>query len=756
MKGNIVGEEVLPFVSDQISFRQSLHGSGTDRFNNKIKRSNKVLNYLSNRNAWVKLASGISIDSEARDKLKNILISDGYVGSGTSTGQPVSIDSTATGFTDADIDGFLGKNLAQNFILFNTVQSLNNDGSYKTRSGVIKGTSLFSSFDSLYGGMGFKDQGLQPIPGIIDVSVDCVNRGSIKKAVVTLKAYNKFQFSIIETLYLRLGYIMMLEYGWDKYINNIDESTDPPTIDIQNTGTTLIDEVWFAEEQGKTPREIRALIDNKRAEYQGNYDGFIGKVTNFQWKLNQDLSYDITIDLITLGSVITSLSANPPGSVSKVGLQSVREDLFFANATFDFDILNTGTNSSRNRNVKEIIENQKKLTESDYLNTEEAEDIKLPSLGADAISSFLAEVITNFKELEPKDKDFISFARFIPTTKLRADSQKTTTEFSREMQIENLVQAIENINGRFFIRFGRFLTEFFNRVNKYTKDPNSSSPNPELIFEESKDIICNYETNFIPVDPTTCLFTPIFTEEVFNLLYPNLKFNLFNTSTIGYDSVNNNDNTVYNFFPNDKMEEYVNDSYAINNTSENPFAGSIVVGQLMNLYLNIDFILDELESNLNVDGSISVFTFLQNLCNGINRSMCGITQIEPSLKDDNVVNFIEQNLPKGYNGMLEASKPKVEETAPRLAEFELIGYNPTTGASNFVRDFNLITKITPDLQNIISIGAAASNSSTKGVSALPLSNWNKGLINRFQEEFEETTPPKLNTTQELKKKRKRN
>ena len=160
------------------------------------------------------------------------------------------------------------------------------------------------------------------------------------------------------------------------------------------------------------------------------------------------------------------------------------------------------------------------------------------------------------------------------------------------------------------------------------------------------------------------------------------------------------------------MEEYVNDSYAINNTSENPFAGSIVVGQLMNLYLNIDFILDELESNLNVDGSISVFTFLQNLCNGINRSMCGITQIEPSLKDDNVVNFIEQNLPKGYNGMLEASKPKVEETAPRLAEFELIGYNPTTGASNFVRDFNLITKITPDLQNIISIGAAASIFST--------------------------------------------
>ena len=203
------------------------------------------------------------------------------------------------------------------------------------------------------------------------------------------------------------------------------------------------------------------------------------------------------------------------------------------------------------------------------------------------------------------------------------------------------------------------------------------------------------------------------------------------------------------FFPRDKMEKFVNKQFSLETNRDSNAGGTIVVGQLMNLYLNIQFLIDELESNQNVDGSISVFTFLQNICNGINRSMCGITNIEPSIKDNIYVNFIEQNLPRGFAGMLEAVKPKVEEEAPRLAEFELIGYNPTTGASNFVKDFNFITKITPDLQNIISIGAAATNSSTKGISALPLSNWNKGLINRFQEEFDETTPPQLNITQEL-------
>ena len=111
MNGNIVGQEVYRFVSTQIENRQRLQGSGTDRFNNTVKRSNKVLNYLNTRNAWVKLASGIGIDSEARQKLKDILISDGYVGTGSPTEQNPST------FTDADIDGFLGKNLAQNFIL---------------------------------------------------------------------------------------------------------------------------------------------------------------------------------------------------------------------------------------------------------------------------------------------------------------------------------------------------------------------------------------------------------------------------------------------------------------------------------------------------------------------------------------------------------------------------------------------------------------------------------------------------------------
>ena len=93
---------------------------------------------------------------------------------------------------------------------------------YNTRSGIRTTNSWAGSKSKMYGGMGGNSRGLQPVPGITGITVESVNRGSIRKATVTLKAYNKFQFGIIEILYLRLGYLMMLEWGWDKYIDSID------------------------------------------------------------------------------------------------------------------------------------------------------------------------------------------------------------------------------------------------------------------------------------------------------------------------------------------------------------------------------------------------------------------------------------------------------------------------------------------------------------------------------------------------------
>ena len=163
MQGNIVGEKFEDFVLTQIKNRQTVQSKG---FGKGTTRSPEEQLYLNNRNAWVKLASGVSIEGiEGNDKLKRVI-------------------PTYESFTD--------NKLAKNFILFNTVSSLvtstdnqNQNTLSNNRSGVTKTNSIWNN--KAYG-LGGTEFGINPPPGITDVQVTCVNRGSIRNATITITA----------------------------------------------------------------------------------------------------------------------------------------------------------------------------------------------------------------------------------------------------------------------------------------------------------------------------------------------------------------------------------------------------------------------------------------------------------------------------------------------------------------------------------------------------------------------------------------
>ena len=279
MQGNIIGEKFEDFVLTQIKNRQTVQSKG---FGKGTTRSSEEKLYLNNRNAWVKLASGVVIEkSEGIDKLKRVI---------------------------PTYESFIGDELAKRFILFNTVSSLvtstdnpNQNTLSNNRSGVTKTNSIWNN--KAYG-LGGTEFGINPAPGITDVQVTCVNRGSIRNATITITAFNKSQFEIIELLFLRLGYTMMLEWGWDKYLDKKG--------DLEDTGITVIEESWFTS---NSHQEILGNIQNKRELYCGNYDGFMGKVVNFDWTLNSDANYEIILKLVTVGDVIESLNVNTGGEV---------------------------------------------------------------------------------------------------------------------------------------------------------------------------------------------------------------------------------------------------------------------------------------------------------------------------------------------------------------------------------------------------------------------------------------------------------
>jgi hypothetical protein len=150
----------------------------------------------------------------------------------------------------------------------------------------------------------YGDYGYSPMPGITSVDVKTLNRGSLKKATVKIKINNKQQFDIIDVLYLRLGYTVLLEWG-----NSLFTSNGHDKILVEGT---LLENLFFnsAFNGNRSYRDILTPIAQQRFRYNGNYDALLGKVSNFNWSFNPDGSYDAEITIISLGDVIESLKLN--------------------------------------------------------------------------------------------------------------------------------------------------------------------------------------------------------------------------------------------------------------------------------------------------------------------------------------------------------------------------------------------------------------------------------------------------------------
>ena len=271
---NIIGEPLESYVAEQINVRQTLHGSGV----NDVSRTDIQINILNSNTSWIKLGSGVSVSKE---RLKDI------------------------GFTTSQQELYDGMDLAKNNILFGGTAALDIN-KVETDKGekkydVLKQRSGFNPRDpnSSYT---YSEFGFSPMAGIESVDVKTLNRGSLKKATVKLKANDRKQFDIIDLLYLRLGYTVLLEWGNTFYSRN-----GVNKIIIRNT---LMEEMFFDKTEKGSYLDLLDDIEEKRRYYAGNYDGLFGKVSNFSWSFNTDGTYDIELTIISLGDVVESLKTN--------------------------------------------------------------------------------------------------------------------------------------------------------------------------------------------------------------------------------------------------------------------------------------------------------------------------------------------------------------------------------------------------------------------------------------------------------------
>jgi len=253
---NIIGENFYKYVANQVNARQKVHG--------KRNRSAEELLYLNSRTGWIKLVSSVKVLDSKR-------------------------------LTDLGIPAnYTGMELAKNFILFNGTSNESNT--------LFSGIDRTNSFVNKYAyGIGGNEMGLRPMPGISSVDIKNRNRGSIREATVNFKVWNRVQLEIVDILYLRLGFPILLEWGHSVIVQNDGTINTNPNFSIANDFLNLkyTDDYLVLE-----------ALEKKRNESFGNYDAMYGRVVNFNWSFNKNGSYDITLKIISIGAVIESLKLN--------------------------------------------------------------------------------------------------------------------------------------------------------------------------------------------------------------------------------------------------------------------------------------------------------------------------------------------------------------------------------------------------------------------------------------------------------------
>ena len=154
------------------------------------------------------------------------------------------------------------------------------------------------------------------------------------------------------------------------------------------------------------------------------------------------------------------------------------------------------------------------------------------------------------------------------------------------------------------------------------------------------------------------------------------------------------------------------------------------IGDIMNIYLEVNKVFDILLENTNEKGKVSIFKFLDSICSVINNTLGNLSSIAPFIDEStNTLSIIEEGeLPHKDKLLKELEKNTTNQPLQLHGYSDINTSNPKAG---FVKSFNLKTEITNDLATMISIGAQSSGEIVKGIDATAFTSWNRGLVDRI-------------------------
>lgn len=625
---NIVGENFPEAIVKQIKLRQEKKGA-LDR---NPSGDPSLLVWQNANTGWVKMVSSVNINIDERKKVSNSELAETILP---------------------------GNKLAQEYILFG--------GIYNNKTGLRGGISRDKSIlnNKAYG-LGGTEYGILPMPGITSFSIKTETRGSLKTATIGIKAFNRYQFDIINTLYLSLGYSVLIEWGNTMYYDNKNNFIKENPYNLAND---------FLEGKYKWDN-ILPEIQKNRINSCGNYDAALGKVVNFTWTLNRDLSYDIIVTVRTIGDVIESLKMN-------------------ALSGYDISI---DPPPVLVKNINSFPPQNNIFTTQGLIN-----NVSTPT--------------PNSQPIKPSEKPIDIINSYAYTHDIGAIFNKIMNEIQSSpdstKKIDNDIVAVKlsfsegSSDDRYYIRLGYFL--YLLEKNIIPKLKGTEQRMIKFDYEINNNIITLYDRQ-LSADPTVCIFQRTFK-------YPS--------------------SDEFTIFP--ELNQFVLEG---SGSTYKAF-----YGKLMNVYFDMTYILNQLQSLKNNDGIVTLIDLLKSLSDGFCSSTGNFNKITPTVDEDNKIVFIDDvSLPDKEAILKSIGLINTQEAFFNLYGYYKVGENKSL--ASIVRDLSLTTTVPPNLASMITIAAQA-NGYITGQDSTALSAMNIGLVDRVKSEWVEPNKPETTQNTEL-------
>ena len=518
-------------------------------------------------------------------------------------------------------------------------------GKYDSSTGVV---NLRNSFEEKYtkpfDTPTFEKRMHRPMPGITSIDVSYSgNRGALRKAVINFKCFTLEDLERMEKLFMVPGIKVLLEWGWSINTAGVDfESAELELVPLDDDILSDVSNVYIK-------------ISENRLISGGCYDGMFGTITNFNWAVQKDLSFNCTCNITDIGDSIFTSTVNTP-VVNRVTNEDDASKMTLSKALSDIKKEVEVGRAARNKVRVETVAFKDSLGEFD---------------------------ITTFRTAHGS------------TSKLGSDSHKTKRRH------------------RCYVRFGDIVDVLLNRLYIITSDGTRASStglksahamfaiggnmtggklsnvtiggSDKKITELPVSIITNHK-HLISVDPDVCLLPGQIGGGEYDVASAledskydasDMPTGIDSDSTISFNLTQDNFDII-----NEKSPDNTDGETDRGGWSESDFGA----GLLCNIFVNIDMLTSTSESSQNVGD------FLRTVTNNINEACGGIWAYNWTMTDEHpgVMTCIDRNF--SWSGETIAIELPVANNSGIVRDLSMkSSINQNTAKALFIQNNSKIT-----------------------------------------------------------------